>query len=122
MEVTLANFRRNHPRRIVRCSLCTPNRWKGNHKGRFTEPEDTERRRDIVADEVTVRTKSPRRNWSRNKKIRSLRGRLAGLLEKQAKSEKRQLGPNLGWLVEKVREIYRRQIKNCEQELAELEG
>ena len=67
-----------------------------------------------------TRTKSPRKNWSRNKKVRSLRGRLASLLEKQAANEKRQLGPNLGWLTDEVRRIYRRQVKNCEKELAEL--
>jgi hypothetical protein len=35
----MANFKRGKSRRRVRCTLCTPNRWKGNRKGRL-KPKD----------------------------------------------------------------------------------
>jgi len=28
-------FKRKKCRRSVRCTMCTPDRWKGNHKDRF---------------------------------------------------------------------------------------
>lgn len=33
----MAHFKRRKSRRIVRCTLCTPNRWRGNAKGRFKD-------------------------------------------------------------------------------------
>jgi hypothetical protein len=117
----VANFKRGKPKQSVRCTLCTQARWRGNHQGRFKEKEEAERLQTDPGGVVPVtRTKSPKRSWSRNKKIRSLRGRLASLLEKQAASEQRKLGPSLGWLADEVRRIYGRQIKNCEKELEEL--
>ena len=34
------NFKRKKTRRNIRCSICTPHRWKGNHNGRFKEKEE----------------------------------------------------------------------------------
>lgn len=30
----MANFKRKKSRRSIRCSICTPYRWLGNHKER----------------------------------------------------------------------------------------
>ena len=32
---TVANFRRKRSRRQIRCTICTPYRWLGNHKERI---------------------------------------------------------------------------------------
>ena len=39
------NFKRQKTRRRVRCTLCTPHLWRGNHKGRFKERETLDRER-----------------------------------------------------------------------------
>jgi hypothetical protein len=31
----MANYKRGKTKRQVRCTLCTPNRWRGNSKERF---------------------------------------------------------------------------------------
>jgi hypothetical protein len=33
----MAHFKRRKSRRRVRCTLCTPHRWRGNGKGRHKE-------------------------------------------------------------------------------------
>ncbi len=122
LEGDLANFRRSKPRRQVRCVLCTPNRWRGNSQGRFSEKEEAERRRTDPGN-VAVATgpKSPKRNWSRNKRIRSLRARLAHLRPKQATLTERRAAPGR-WLAWMLLDCYDEEIEACERELTELGG
>jgi methionine synthase II (cobalamin-independent) len=42
----MANFKRKKTRRNVRCTLCTPVRWKGNHAGRF-DPKDEQLTKEV---------------------------------------------------------------------------
>jgi hypothetical protein len=37
--------KRRKRRRSVRCTLCTPHRWRGNAKGRFDEKTEATRKR-----------------------------------------------------------------------------
>ena len=39
------NFKRRKTKRNVVCTLCTPHRWRGNHKGRFKGREELDRQR-----------------------------------------------------------------------------
>jgi hypothetical protein len=34
-EQQIMNHKRRKSRRSIRCTLCTPHRWRGNSKGRF---------------------------------------------------------------------------------------
>lgn len=34
------NFKRKHSRRSVRCTMCTPHRWRGNHADRFDHQQE----------------------------------------------------------------------------------
>lgn len=34
------NFKKRKTKRNVRCTLCTPNKWKGNNAGRFKSKEE----------------------------------------------------------------------------------
>lgn len=40
----MSNFKRKKTKRSIRCSLCTPHRWRGNNKGRFKEKEEYRRK------------------------------------------------------------------------------
>jgi len=40
----MAKFKRKKSRRSIRCSCCTPYRWRGNGKGRFKPKEEAIRR------------------------------------------------------------------------------
>lgn len=44
------HFKRKKCKRQVRCTLCTPNRWKGNTKGRFKAKEKAVRDREPADD------------------------------------------------------------------------
>ena len=44
------NFKRGKSKRSVRCTLCTPHRWRGNEKHRFKERESI--LRDITRREI----------------------------------------------------------------------
>jgi len=39
----MANFKRKKSKRTVKCTLCTPDRWKGNNKDRFDTKETVAR-------------------------------------------------------------------------------
>ena len=36
----MAKFKRKKTKRKVRCTMCTPHRWRGNNAGRFKEKEE----------------------------------------------------------------------------------
>jgi hypothetical protein len=118
--VTVANFRRNKTRKQVRCTLCTPNRWRGNSAGRFREKEEAERQlTDPSRVAPTTKTKSAKKNWSRNKWIRSLRTRLAHLRDKKAEYERRpHHAPARIW--QRVSDLYDQEIESCKRKLVEL--
>jgi len=50
------NFKRGKTRRNVRCTLCTPHRWRGNEKNRFKERETFMRR--VTREEIEDGQKS----------------------------------------------------------------
>ena len=118
LEVAVANFKRHRPKQQVACTMCTQDRWRGNHAGRFKAREEAARR--AGADEPRARTKSPKRNWSANKKIRSLTGRLKHLRPKYAAYVARGRGCAPAWLHEQVRAYYAKEIAHCEKELESL--
>ena len=39
----MANFNRRKCRRSIRCTLCTPHRWRGNNRDRFKPREHAAR-------------------------------------------------------------------------------
>jgi hypothetical protein len=41
----MANFKRRKSRRSIRCTLCTPHRWRGNSRDRFKPRERAARER-----------------------------------------------------------------------------
>ena len=117
----MANFKRRKCKRVVTCSMCTEHRWRGNHQGRFKEKEDSERRRTDPRNVAAgPRPKSPKKNWSRNKQIRSLRDRLKSLKVKKAEYELKRRKPSL-W-TSMIRDEYDKDIESCERQLVELEG
>jgi hypothetical protein len=120
----MANFKRGKSKRNVVCTMCTEHRWRGNAKGRFKEKEEAIRHREVFDGEVTPAprtTKSPRRQWSKNKKVRSLRARLKHLRKKLAEYEARPVRVSNRFR-QMILDSYTRDIARCEKELVELLG
>ena len=117
----MSNFKRGKPKQSVRCTLCTQARWRGNHQGRFKEKEEAERNRDIAVDETMVRTRSPKKNWPPSKQRRSLTARLVHLRKKRAKYEARDRAFFTRFM-KTILDGYAKEIEQCEQALAKLEG
>lgn len=40
----MANFKRAKTRRRVKCTICTPHKWMGNHTGRFSYKDEFEKK------------------------------------------------------------------------------
>jgi hypothetical protein len=44
----MANFKRGKCKRQVKCTLCTPHKYLGNHKGRFKAKEEISRKAHML--------------------------------------------------------------------------